>query len=62
MRMVRGSGLLLFLAIALVGVDVRGWPTGVTVALALAVLTQAGALVVWWRRYTRAREAANAAQ
>ena len=53
-RIVRGSLLLLFLAIALVGVEVKGWPRGVTVAIVLAILVQAGALGAWCRRYVRA--------
>ena len=54
-RLVRGGLLLLFLAIAVVGVEVRDWPAGVTAALALAMLVQAGALLVWCRRYVRGR-------
>ena len=50
-RIVRCSLLLLFLAFALVGVEVKDWPSGVTVALVLAMLVQAGWLVSWWRRY-----------
>ena len=50
-RIVRGSLLLLFLAIAWVGVDVKDWPSGVSIAITLAMLVQAGALVAWCRRY-----------
>ena len=50
-RIVRGSLLLLFLAIALVAVELKSWPRGVTVAIGLAMLVQAGALVGCWRRY-----------
>ena len=53
-RIVRGTLLLIFLAIAGVGVEVRGWPSAVTIAMALAAVTQAGALVAWCRRYTSA--------
>lgn len=53
-RLVRGSLLLLFLALALVGVELRGWPSGAAIALAVAMLVQAAALVRWWRRYRRA--------
>lgn len=53
-RLVRGGLLLLFLAIAMVGVELRGWPRGVLVAIGLVMLAQATALVVWWRRYGRA--------
>lgn len=53
-RIVRGSLLLLFLGIALVAVEVKNWPSGVTVAIALTMLLQAGALASWFRRYTRA--------
>lgn len=53
-RLVRGSVLLLFLLIALVGAVARGWPSGLLVALGFAALAQAGALVVWCRRYHRA--------
>ena len=51
LRIVRGSLLLLFLAIALVGVEGRGWPSGVAVAIAVAMLLQGGAVMVWCRRY-----------
>jgi hypothetical protein len=50
-RIVRGSLILLFLAIALTGVEIRGWPTGVAVAIAIALLLQVVALGVWVRRY-----------
>jgi amino acid transporter len=53
-RVVRGSLLLLFLALALVGVLARGWPAWVALVLGLAMALQAGALVVWSRRYRRA--------
>lgn len=58
-RIVRGSLLLLFLVLALVGVRVRGWPAGVAIAIALAMLLQAGALAVWCRRYARTGRAAG---
>jgi hypothetical protein len=54
-RIVRGSLLLLFLAIAMVGVELKNWPTGVTVAIALAMLLQAGAMAGAYRMYLRAR-------
>jgi hypothetical protein len=53
-RIVRGSLLLLFLAIAGVGVEVRGWPSAVTVAIVLAMVVQTAALVVWCRQYASA--------
>jgi hypothetical protein len=53
-RIVRGSLLLVFLAISLVAVELKGWPQGVTAAIALAMLVQAGALGAWSRRYVRA--------
>jgi hypothetical protein len=55
-RIVRGSLLLLFLVVAMVGVEARDWPTGVAVGIALAMVVQAGALVVWCRRYARSGE------
>jgi hypothetical protein len=55
-RIVRGSLLLLFLAIALVAVEVRNWPPSVALGIALAMLLQAGALVGGYRRYVRAFE------
>lgn len=53
-RIVRGSLLLLFLAIALVGIEAEDWPTGVMVAIVLAMLVQAGALVALCRRHASA--------
>lgn len=53
-RIVRGSLFLLFLAVALVGVEIRAWPRGVAVVIAFAALVQAAALVVWCRRYASA--------
>jgi hypothetical protein len=50
-RIVRGSLLLTFLAVALVAVEVRDWPTGVTVAIAVTLLLQAGTLASCVRRY-----------
>lgn len=49
-RMVRGSLLLIFLGVALVGVELRNWPRGVSIAITLAMLLQIGALVAVWRR------------
>jgi len=52
-RIVRGVVLLLFLAIALVGVEANDWPDGIAVAVVLAMLVQAAALGGWWRRARR---------
>jgi hypothetical protein len=41
-RLVRGSLLLLFLALALLAVEIKHWPTGVAVAIAVALMWQAG--------------------
>jgi hypothetical protein len=49
-RIVRGGLLLLFLALALVAVEVKGWPSGVAVAIALTLLLQAGMLASCLRR------------
>jgi hypothetical protein len=49
-RVVRGSLLLVFLALAVLGVVHRGWPNGVAVALALAMVLQTGALAANVRR------------
>ena len=54
-RIVRGCLLLLFLAVALVGVEANDWPRGVSLAIAVAILAQAAALVAWCRRYARLR-------
>ena len=48
-RLVKGSLLLIFLAVALVGVELRNWPRVVSVAIALAMLLQISALVAAWR-------------
>ena len=55
-RIVRGSLLLLFLVVAMVGVEARGWPNGVAAGIALAMAVQVGALVVWCARYARTSE------
>lgn len=52
-RIVRGSLLLLFLATAFVAVEVKGWPPGVAVAIAVTMLLQIGTLVANVRRYAR---------
>jgi hypothetical protein len=50
-RIVRGGLLLLFLTTAVVAVELRGWPHAVAIAIAVAILVQAGALAAWCRRY-----------
>lgn len=52
-RIVRGSLLLVFLALALVGVEANGWPSGVAVAVGLALLAQAAVLAANCRRYAQ---------
>jgi len=52
-RIVRGTVLLLFLAVALVGVEANDWPDGIAVAIVLAMLVQAATLGVWCRRARR---------
>jgi hypothetical protein len=49
-RMVKGALILLFLAVALVGVELKNWPRGVSLVIALAMLLQISALVAAWRR------------
>jgi hypothetical protein len=49
-RLVRGSLLLLFLTLALLAVEIKHWPTGVAVAIGLAVMLQAALLALWLRR------------
>ena len=58
-RIVRGSLLLVFLVVAIVGVEARGWPTGVAAGIALAMVVQIGALVVWCARYARSHESSR---
>jgi hypothetical protein len=53
-RIVRGGLLLLFLAIALVAVEVKNWPPAVALGIALTMLLQAGTLVACYRHYVRA--------
>jgi len=55
-RIVRGSLLLLFLAIALVAVEVKDWPPAVALGITLTMLLQAGTLVAGYRRYVRVFE------
>lgn len=55
-RIVRSSLLLLFLVVAMIGVEARDWPTGVAAVIALAMVVQVGALVVWCARYARSGE------
>ena len=52
-RIVRGTVLLLFLAVALVGVEANDWPDGIAVAIVLAMLVQAATLGVWCRSARR---------
>lgn len=49
-RLVKGSLLLVFLAVALVAVELKNWPRGVSLVIALAMLLQISALVAAWRR------------
>lgn len=49
-RVVRGSLLLLFLAFALVAVELRNWPRDVAVAIAVTMLIQTGTLAASIRR------------
>lgn len=58
-RIVRGSLVLLFMVIALVGVELRGWPSGLAIAITVAMVVQAGALVAWCRRYSSAGRASH---
>jgi hypothetical protein len=53
-RVVRGSLLLLFLIVAAVAVEAKGWPRGVTVAVVAAALLLTGRLVSDLRRLARA--------
>jgi hypothetical protein len=55
-RIVRGGLLLLFLAIALVAVEVKNWPPAVALGIAFTMLLQAGTLGACYRRYMRAFE------
>jgi hypothetical protein len=52
-RIVRGSLLLVFLAVALVAVLGKGWPGGVALAIALTMLLQAGRVGASVSRYVR---------
>lgn len=58
-RTVRGSLILLFLAVSIVAVELKGWPRGVSVALALTMLLQAGLMVAMHRVYARAVRATD---
>ena len=49
-RVVRGSLLLLFLVVAAVAVELKGWPHGVTVAVAVAAALLTGRLSADVRR------------
>ena len=49
-RVVRGSLLLLAVVLACVGVEAKGWPHGVTLALAVVAVLLAGRLVADVRR------------
>lgn len=57
-RIVRGSLLLVFLVVALIGVEAKHWPTPAAVAVVLALLAQAASLAASCRRYGRARRPA----
>jgi hypothetical protein len=49
-RIVRGSLLLLVLVLGLLAVELKDWPMGVSVAIALALMLQAGTLASSLRR------------
>jgi hypothetical protein len=49
-RIVRGSLLLLFLVLGLLAVELKDWPMGVSVTIALALMLQAGTLASSLRR------------
>jgi hypothetical protein len=52
-RIVRGGLVLVFLAVALVGVAADHWPAVVAVAVGAAIVAQAAALAANCRRYGR---------
>lgn len=52
-RIIRGSLLLVFLAVALAGVEARGWPPGVAIAVGLAMLAQTAVVAAHGRRYAQ---------
>lgn len=58
-RIVRGSLLLLFLVVAMVGVEARRWPTAVAAGIALAMVVQVGALTIWCTRHARSGDGAR---
>jgi hypothetical protein len=55
-RVVRGSMLLLFLVIAAVAVELKDWPRGVTVTLAIAALLLVVRLGAGLRRLSALRD------
>jgi hypothetical protein len=58
-RTVRGSLILLFLAVAILAVELKDWPRSVSASLALTMLLQAFLMVAMHRVYVRAVRAAD---
>ncbi len=54
-RMIRGVLILVFLAISILAVELKGWPRGVSVGLALTMVLQAGLMTLMYRVYARSR-------
>jgi hypothetical protein len=59
-RIVRASLLLVFFGIALVAVQVNGWPDVLAVSIAVAMLLEIGAIVTNIRRYARSANVGDA--
>ena len=56
-RIVRGSLLAAFLALAIVGVAARGWPRGIAVGIGIVLVLQVMRVGASVRRYATGRSA-----
>ena len=52
LRLVRGGLLIVFLAVVMVAIELRGWPREATVLVGLSMVLLVASLIASWRRYS----------
>ena len=52
LRLVRGGLLVVFLAVAMVAIEFKGWPRQATVLVGLVMVLLVASLIASWRRYS----------